>query len=281
MLDAFPDRLISLCFMRIAKDKIGRLNTATVAFWGEGRMLLIESILQFLSDLCSNNEHSISELANYYSPAITAFASSVLAIITIFLWIENRSLRKAGFNPEVIAYLLPHRNGTGAVCLNISNVGTGPAFDIRFKIENDKQDFLDHNVIFKDSETRAPITAIPQGEGISFLFGIGFQLFGKINDEEIGTLKPFTVNIYYKTVTGHKKEQMFVLDIQQFEGLPGIVEKSIEKKSSESLEKIEKHLAVMARKDAYLFPLVDATKLSDNIVQKLKGSTDNNKERDL
>ena len=218
--------------------------------------------------------HFISDIAtklNQFSSLVTAVATAILAIITILLWLENRSLRKAGSKPEVIAYLAPHKNGTGAVCLVIANVGNGPAFDVSISIDCDRSDFRSHNVILGDYVSQVPITAIPQGEKISVLFGVGYVLFGKVNGEQINVLKPFILKLNYKTVLGKIEKRSFVLDISQFAGIPGIVEKSNETKSAEALIKIEKHLAQMTKNTAHLYPWVDATMLSDQIVQKLKG----------
>jgi len=67
-------------------------------------------------NLCGDNAEmgNILDVLNYYSNLITSAATVILSIITIFLWFENRILRKAGFSPEVVAHLATCSDGSGA-----------------------------------------------------------------------------------------------------------------------------------------------------------------------
>jgi len=75
----------------------------------------------------------------------------------------------------------------------------------------------------------------------------------------------------YHDIFGRKKDREQKVDIRQFAGLPGIIEKSNERKISESLEKIEKHMENIARKSAQLSAFVDITKINDARIKKAKG----------
>ncbi len=214
---------------------------------------------------------SIITLLNQLANPITAFATVVLAILTAFLWFENRRLRNAGIAPEVVSYLLPHPDGNGAVVFVLANVGKGPAFNVRFSFSCDEADFESHKVLLCNDEERVPLAVLPQDGELKTLFGIGYSLFGKVNGEEIGPLKPFNVNIEYQDVLAREVKNQRTVDIKQFSGLRGIVTKSNERRIADSLESIEKNLAVIAHQSARFNAFVDITKLSDESVRKTKG----------
>ncbi|UJW86905.1 hypothetical protein [Devosia sp. SL43] len=214
---------------------------------------------QFLADLNTN--------ANL----ITAAATAILAILTGILWFENRSLRKAGSSPEVVAYLLPHPDGHGGVHFILANVGRGPAFKVAFEFLYDEEDFKAHDALLLNDAERTAIAVLPQDEKIKALIGISFRLYGQVDKADIGPLKPFTVRITYQDVFGSKLKRENIIDIRQFAGLLGVLEKSNERKVSQSLEDIEKHLAAIARQSARFSAFVDTTQMADTYVQKAKG----------
>lgn len=218
-------------------------------------------------------EHLFAELDGY-SNLITATATAVLALLTGILWFENRSLRKAGSSPEIVAYLLPHPDGNGGVHFVLANVGRGPAFNIAFDLDYDEDDFKAHGARLLNDPQRRPISVLPQDEKIRALIGISFELYGKIGEKDIGPLKPFKVRLAYNDVFGNKRKHERTLDIRQFEGLLGVLEKSNERKVSEALERIEKHMASIARQSSRFSALVDVTRIGDTHVQKAKGNPD-------
>ena len=212
--------------------------------------------------------------ANSYASLITAIATAVLALLTAILWFENRSLRKAGSSPEVVAYLLPHPDGHGGIHFVLANVGKGPAVDVTFELEYDEDDFKAHRVMLLNDPQRRPVSVLPQDEKIRALIGVSFELYGKIDQNNIGPLMPFKVRTTFRDVFGRKKRRERELDIKQFAGLLGILEKSNERKISESLEKIEKQMASIAKQSSRFTAFVDITEIGDNYVQKAKGDPD-------
>lgn len=206
-----------------------------------------------------------------YSNLITAFSTAAIAILTVVLWLENRTLRRAGAEPEVAVYLLPHPDGHGGVNFVISNLGRGPAFNVTYKFLYEEDDFKSHHAMIFNDPNRMPITVLPQGEKIRALLGVGFRLYGDVDGTDIGPLKPFTVRMQYYDIFGRKKDRDLKVDIRQFAGLPGIIEKSNERKISESLKKIENHMETIAGKTAQLSAFVDITKINDARIKKAKG----------
>ena len=84
---------------------------------------------------------------------------------------------------------------------------------------------------------------------------------------------PFKVRTTFHDVFGRRMSRERVLDIRQFEGLSGILEKSNDRKVSEALEKIEKHMASISKQSSRVSAFVDATKIGDDYLQKEKGNS--------
>ena len=211
---------------------------------------------------------------NTYASLITAAATAVLAVWTGTLWFENRSLRKAGSSPEMVAYLMPHPDGHGGIHFVLANVGRGPAFNVSFDFVYDEADFKAHDAMLLNDPERTAISVVPQDEQLRTLIGISHHLY----DQKAGPLQPFAVRIAYQDVFGRKIKRERVLDIRQFAGLRGILEKSNERKVSEALEHIEKHIGTIARQSTRFTAFVDTTKISDSYVQKAKGDLGNDKD---
>lgn len=208
-----------------------------------------------------------------YANYITAFATAVIACLTLFLLFENRTLRKAGSSPELVAYLSPHPDGHGGIEFVLANVGRGPAFDVTFDLICDDEDFKAHDVMVVNDPERMPITVIPQDVQQRALFGISYVLYGNANGKDIGPLKPFKVRISYSDIFGRKQPpRERTIDIRQFAGLPGVLAKSNAYKMAQSLESIEKHLGTISKQAAKFSAFVDVTELKDSYVQKRKGN---------
>src|SRR5690606_3572045 len=208
---------------------------------------------------------------DHYANAVTAIATTVLAALTFVLWGENRKLRKAGFSPEVVAYLQPHPDGHGGIQFVLANVGRGPAFNVRFDLEYDEADFAAHNAMLGNDMQRTAISVIPQNESIKSLIGISFQLYGKVGEKDLGPLKPFKVRTTYNNIIAQTMSRERVIDIRQFSGLLGVIEKSDQRKVSQSLEAIESHLAKIARQSTRFSAYVDTTSIADPHQRSAKG----------
>lgn len=216
---------------------------------------------------------NVLDVLDRYSTLMSGISTLGIAILTAFLWFENRALRKAGSSPDVVAYILPHPEGSGAVEFILANVGRGPAFDVVFQFDCDEDDFSAHNVLLENDKDRMPMSVIPQGEKVKSLFGISFELYGKLFDQEIGPLKRFTVDITYKDALGRTHRGKRIIDIKQFSGLRGILAKSPSAKSAETLDRMEKHLQAISRQVGRYVSLIDVTEIADQHRQKRKGDS--------
>ena len=188
-------------------------------------------------------EPTLNFLASYQG-AITAIATIVIAasavvttILTRKLARENELLRKAGTEPEVVAYL-----DIGSYFINfvLANVGQGPAQKVKFSIESDDFRFSDdlpseQKIFLRNNTERTAISFLPQGENIRVVFCFDRILFAKPK------LPPFDVLIEYENIKGKAYKKTVKLDISQFLGFASPPPPQIETDLVNVLKKIEKH----------------------------------------
>lgn len=187
---------------------------------------------------------------------ITALATVAIAVLTGFLAFENRRLRKAGTEPEVVAYLLPHPDGNGAINFVLENIGQGLARNVKFTLNYDEDDFERHNVMLVNDTERSYIGVLPQGGRVQTLFGVGYELAGKGSE---GALKQFAVRATYDDLNGQTKHSDQWLDVAQFLGMKGLFAKPASRDAADSLRKIEGHLGKIAKTSRESMELLDTT----------------------
>ncbi|MDD3182965.1 MAG: hypothetical protein PHD48_09205 [Alphaproteobacteria bacterium] len=217
-------------------------------------------------------------MINAFSALATSLATIALAGLTVFLVQENRALRKAGTEPEVVAFLRPHPDGNGAIQFVIENIGKGTAFNVSFELIYDQEDFKSHDVLIENDQKRSLTSILPQDEKIIALLGIGYVLAGKAKDGTGHPLKQFEVRLSYENSKGKKRSKSQALNLLQFSGLCGIFETPAKVKMATSLQEIEKHLAQMAKSVGVLRNIQDITSVDDSVRQHTKTSPSNIKE---
>lgn len=163
---------------------------------------------------------------------VLAFSTIGLAYLTGMLAVETRRLRRAGTEPELVAYLLPDRRHKTIVNFEIANIGQGAAREIQFRFIADAEDFVRHEVRLAAEDKARRIAVLPQGERLSTLFAQGFELFKDT------PLKPFTVAVRHRA---SKKEELFHLDVSDFKGLI-TVGVPADHEMAEALKKMERTL---------------------------------------
>lgn len=203
---------------------------------------------------------------------IGGISTLVVAVLTYVLVRENRLLRKAGNSPLVVAHFETHPDGNGAVLLTFSNVGTGPALDVSYKIECDQNDFENYEIILRDLKERPPLTMVGQGEKFSFIFAIGFNLFSPKDPSFSKQLNPFGVKVSWRSVGERKaRSATYCLDVSAYAGLPGIASKTPVVKIADELSEIKKHLAKLASDQGGLASFVDTTQIQQGTRAIVKG----------
>ena len=201
---------------------------------------------------------------------VSACATAAIAILTIFLVIENRKLRQAGKEPQVIAYLAPHPDGNGAINIVFENVGLGLAKNVAFSIECDEADFEAHHVLIQTHNGKAPINALPAGEKIVAIFGVGFELFGNLHNNKLEPLKPFSVRFDFTDLDGRKGSTTTTIDIRQFDGLLGMMNKPALREIQDTLKSMDQRFDVLAAASKKFVEFVDVTSVSHQVRQVRK-----------
>lgn len=190
-----------------------------------------ESALNFLM--------STVQFLDTHDSAITALATIALAVLTWILAKENRLLRKAGTEPEVIAYLIPDKHHTHCLNFVLANVGRGVAKNISLEFRGKSDDFSD-TYLRVDSQGKTSFHFLPQDEKFVFLFSTATQLLKE------NAAIPLSVKITYQNGLGIKRQTEHELNISGFKDF-SYKSNSPEKESAKALKDIEKHLRIFTQ----------------------------------
>lgn len=151
-----------------------------------------------------------ASLTTAISTIVLTLTTMVYAWLTAVLARENKLLRKAGTEPQIVAYLAQHPTITGPLMFILANVGQGPALNVTFRIVEGGSDFESHDA--KIPSLKIPLTVIPQGDRYETFFGMGWDMFKEPR------LLPFSVEVTCHDLSKRKHVDVFQIDISQFEG---------------------------------------------------------------
>lgn len=209
---------------------------------------------------------------------LSSFSTVAIAVLTIFLWRENRLLRKAGSSPQLIAYFEPHPDGTGGLNITIANVGKGPARDVYFQFRGDSNNFSKYNLLLDCSLRRGPIATIPQDGKISIFFAVGYQLFYPTSikgKEAKQPIEPFHICLEWNQSSGRKTySEEFLLDVKPYSDLPGFISKPHSLKLVDSVDKVGTQIGALKPEVTKLINLIEANTLDCGYSKIVKGNND-------
>ena len=162
---------------------------------------------------------------------VVAFATVVYALLTWKLVNETKEMRKAQTEPNISVTIEPREEWINFIDMKIMNIGSGPAYDIKFKIEPDFEYFKDRF-----------LSKIKIMQGIKYLAPnqkIQFFLTSLTENFEEKIKKPFKIKVVYKNKVGDIFRETFIIDFSQFEGMSQLGEPPLYKiaKSLDSLQK--------------------------------------------
>lgn len=162
----------------------------------------------------STNSTIVIAIASAVSAAtavIVMLATIVNVAINRRLAAENRALRKAGSDPQVVAYATINPRVFAAIDFVLANIGKGPARNVSYKIISGEADLVKKGVrLLPEGITYA---FLPQDDQLSSSMGMGWDLL------EEPKVAPFEVEVSYQNLAGDQRTGTFKIDVVQFEGL--------------------------------------------------------------
>jgi hypothetical protein len=162
---------------------------------------------------------------------VSALMAFAVVLLTAALAKDNRRLRKAGTEPDVVAYLLPDQRHLNMLNLVVANVGRGPARNVALEFVGDI------NTLYKKgarllSRAKMPIhSVLPQDEKFVQIFGNALDIFD--GDEPP---PDFVIKVHFENSAGRKISTEYRASIKDFEGLSR--SNSPEHEIAEALKKI-------------------------------------------
>lgn len=145
------------------------------------------------------------------STAMVALATIVLAFFNYGVIKENRLLRRASLQPLVQSYLHPHPDHSTQLDFVIANVGRGPAFDVKLRV-NYSDDLQKRGIIVPKIGTQEPLPVLPPGETIRVYFGSGPDVFKE------SAPKPLSVDLTYTDIEGKNKYDRCIVSFNHLSG---------------------------------------------------------------
>ena len=144
---------------------------------------------------------------------VTATLTGITVWLTRTLANENRLIRKAGTQPEVVVYLASDPQRPHNINFVLANVGRGPARNVEFTLEADFSDFEAHGVssVFTNIAGGKGTDLLPQDERIQSFFGKGPLLLGS------PPLHCFNVSLTYEDFSGETHNKSYQLDVAQLD----------------------------------------------------------------
>jgi hypothetical protein len=144
---------------------------------------------------------------------VSAFAAVVVMFLTRALATDNRLLRKAGTEPEVVAYLLPDERHINILNLVVANVGRGVACNVELEFLGDLELLRKSGVRMIRKSRRSVLPWLPQDERF-------VQIFGNCLDFFEGKTPPdVEINAHFENSVGEKKTTRSLISIGDFDGV--------------------------------------------------------------
>ena len=165
-----------------------------------------------LFEWLSNNFQVVTVIATVVI-AVSAIATTCL---TVYLVKENRTLRKIGYEPKIIAYLSVDENCVYFFNFSLANVGRGPAKNIKYNFHIEEHYIGQDRVGFVIDRERKPIGFLGQDEKITTFFGSGIGLLGD------DTPPPFKATVEWENLKGSREKGEYELDVRQFLGFSSV-----------------------------------------------------------
>jgi hypothetical protein len=165
---------------------------------------------------------------------VSAFAAVVVMFLTRTLATDNRLLRKAGTEPEVVAYLLPDEQHIHVLNLVVTNVGRGPARNVELEFVGDLESLRKSGAQMLTKPRRLILPWLPQDERFVQIFGNALEFFNG------GPPPEFKINVHFQDSAGKTKTSISHISIADFEGVSRV--RGTEQEAADALKQIAKRI---------------------------------------
>lgn len=215
----------------------------------------MESAVIFL-DFLNKNSGAFTILFSF----IVASATVVYAILTCKLVTETKKMREVQTEPKFSVIFQPREEWINFIDLVIKNIGLGPAYNIKFKINPDfeyrKGHFLSKLNFMKGIKYLAPNQKMQ------------FFLTSLVENFEDKIKTPFKIKVTYNNKTGKTYTETFTIDFFELVGLGQLGEPPLYK-ISKNIEKIQQEIHHLSTGFHRLKTIVYTKKDIDNENKKI------------
>jgi len=158
----------------------------------------------------------LATVASGVGAVVSAVAAFIVMALTKTLATDNRLLRKAGTEPEVVAYLLPDERHINILNLVVANVGRGPARNIELEFIGDRELLQKQGARLLQKPKLPILPWLPQDERFVQIFGNAFDLLDGVPPPE------FKIQARFEDTTGKQRTTVSRINIAEFDGLSRI-----------------------------------------------------------
>ncbi|MFQ5433046.1 MAG: hypothetical protein ACE5EN_11145 [Nitrospinota bacterium] len=191
---------------------------------------------------------------------MVAIATIIYAILTWKLVSETKRIRAAQTEPKVSISIQPRDEWINLIDMKIQNIGLGPAYSIKFELENDFK--------YRKEELLSEIGIIKNG--INFLSPnqkIQFFLTSLADNFEEKVSSPFTIKVTYKNNSDHQYNDKYMVDFSEFLGLRRLGEPPLHK-IAKNIESIKKDIGHISSGFSKIRAIVQTKKEYDEELEK-------------
>lgn len=153
---------------------------------------------------------------NLLFSAAVALATIVYAVLTWKLVSETIMMRKVQTEPKISANLQPTEKDIHFIELVIQNIGLGPAYKVKFKVDPD----------FEDKDLKLKLSEVGFIKDGLYIFApnqkLKFPLVSLYKDFNEKIEKSFKLTITYQNIIGDTYKEEYPIDLSQFRGLSQI-----------------------------------------------------------
>ena len=179
-------------------------------------------------------------LMNLIFSAVVMAATVVYAMLTASLVRETKRMRRAQTDPDVAVYLEHDEHNIGVLHFVVKNIGSGPAYDLKFELNDMRMRDWGAESIQRLSLWEKGLPYLAPGSSIRTVAGAAFQEGAK--DFTLTTV------VTYEDADGGRRTGTFVLDFANYTGITQLGEPPM-KKLVKEIEAIRRSLEKQATND--------------------------------